>query len=84
MASLVTHKGYHAGREPANKGRSFPVEVLTDDEVKALKKQFDKWNTQFLLHVNMALIPLSDAEWKDADAEFDAYNKAFTKRKIQR
>ncbi len=36
MASVVTQKGYHAGREPANKGRSYPVEVLTDDEVKAL------------------------------------------------
>ncbi len=34
MVSVVTDKGYHAGREPANKGRSFPVEVLTDEEVK--------------------------------------------------
>ncbi len=36
MESVVTQKGYHAGREPANKGRSYPVEVLTDDEVRAL------------------------------------------------
>jgi site-specific recombinase XerD len=36
MASLVTQKGYHAGREPVNKGRSYPVEVLTGDEVRAL------------------------------------------------
>ncbi len=36
MAPVITQKGYHAGREPANKGRSYPVEVLTDDEVKAL------------------------------------------------
>lgn len=36
MVSVVTDKGYHAGREPANKGRSFPVEVLTDEEVKNL------------------------------------------------
>ena len=34
--SVVPQKGYHAGREPANKGRSFPVEVLSDEEVKAL------------------------------------------------
>jgi site-specific recombinase XerD len=32
----VTTKGYHRGRVPANKGRKFPAEVLTPDEVKAL------------------------------------------------
>ena len=36
MASPVTVKGYHKGREPANKGRKFPAEVLTSDEAKAL------------------------------------------------
>lgn len=36
MVSPVTVKGYHKGREPANKGRKFPAEVLTPDEAKAL------------------------------------------------
>jgi integrase/recombinase XerD len=34
--SPVTLPSYRLGREPANKGRTFPVEVLTPDEVYAL------------------------------------------------
>ena len=32
----VTDPGYHRGREPANKGKRYPPEVLTPDEVRAL------------------------------------------------
>ncbi len=28
--------GYHAGREPANKAKTFPAEILSPDEVRAL------------------------------------------------
>lgn len=38
MTSPVTTPGYHAGRIAPNKGRSFPAEVLTPDEVNALIK----------------------------------------------
>ena len=36
MSSPIITPGYHAGRTAPNKGRTFPVEVLTEDEVKAL------------------------------------------------
>ena len=36
MKSPVTARGHHKGREAPNKGRTFPPEVLTEDEVKAL------------------------------------------------
>ena len=36
VVSPVTVKGYHKGREPANKGKKFPAEVLAPDEAKAL------------------------------------------------
>jgi site-specific recombinase XerD len=36
LTSPVTTPGYHSGRTAPNKGRSFPAEVLTPDEVKAL------------------------------------------------
>jgi integrase/recombinase XerD len=32
----ITVKGYHRGRIPANKGRTFPAEILTPDEVRGL------------------------------------------------
>ncbi len=38
MTSPVIAPGYHAGRTSPNKGRSFPAEVLTPDEVTALIK----------------------------------------------
>ncbi len=31
-----TEKGFNAGREPANKGKKYPPEVLTPDEVRGL------------------------------------------------
>jgi site-specific recombinase XerD len=34
--SPITTPGYHTGRTAPNKGRTFPPEVLTEDEVKAL------------------------------------------------
>ena len=36
MNSPAFEKGYHEGREPANKGRTYPPEVLTGEEVRAL------------------------------------------------
>lgn len=36
MPPRVTDKGYHQGREPANKGRTLPPEILTVDEVDSL------------------------------------------------
>jgi site-specific recombinase XerD len=34
--SPATAPGYHAGRAPANKGKTYPAEILTPDEVRAL------------------------------------------------
>jgi site-specific recombinase XerD len=36
MSSPVTEPGYHSGRPAPNRGRTFPAEILTPDEVKAL------------------------------------------------
>jgi site-specific recombinase XerD len=36
MSSPIITPGYHTGRTAPNKGRTFPPEVLTADEVKAL------------------------------------------------
>ena len=36
MATRVTEPGYRQGRVPANKGRTYPAEVLTSDEVNSL------------------------------------------------
>jgi site-specific recombinase XerD len=36
MVSPAVEKGYHTGREPANKGKTYPPEVLTSDEVRGL------------------------------------------------
>ena len=35
----VTEPGYHRGRVPPNKGKTYPVEILTPDEVRALAAQ---------------------------------------------
>lgn len=39
MRPAVTMPGYHQGREPANKGKKYPAEILTLDEVAALFRQ---------------------------------------------
>ena len=36
ITTPVTQPGYHTGREAPNKGRAFPPEILTTDEVKSL------------------------------------------------
>jgi len=36
MRSPATAKGFHKGREPANKGKTYPPEVLTEGEVRGL------------------------------------------------
>ena len=38
----VTRPGHHRGRIPANRGKTFPVEVLTPGEVRALLAQCSK------------------------------------------
>ena len=39
MRPAVTMPGYHKGRPPANKGRKYPAEILTPDEIAALFSQ---------------------------------------------
>ncbi len=36
----VTHPGYHKGRIPPNKGRRYPIEILTPREVSAVLEAF--------------------------------------------
>ena len=36
MPIRVTDKGYHQGRTPANKGKTYPAEILTPDEANSL------------------------------------------------
>ncbi len=36
MSSIVVTSGYHRGRTAPNKGKTYPPEVLTEDEVKTL------------------------------------------------
>ena len=50
MGSSVTQPGYHKGRVPANKGRRYPAEVLTADEVRALLAQCSENSTLGLRH----------------------------------
>lgn len=50
MRSLVTQLGYHKGRVPANKGQTYPAEVLTPDEVRALLVQCSKTSSLGLRH----------------------------------
>lgn len=40
--SPITEPGYHLGREPGNKGRQFPAEVLTSDEIRAMLRLLPK------------------------------------------
>ena len=46
----VTQPGYHGGRVPANKGRTYPAEVLTPDEVLALLGQCSTTSSLGLRH----------------------------------
>ena len=39
MASSITKPGYRRAQSPANKGKTYPAEVLTPDEVRALLGQ---------------------------------------------
>ncbi|MGI8517898.1 MAG: tyrosine-type recombinase/integrase [Acidimicrobiia bacterium] len=39
MRPAVTMPGYHKGREPANKGKKYPAEILTPAELAALFQQ---------------------------------------------
>ncbi len=46
----VTQPGYHRGRVPANKGRTYPAEVLTPDEVLTLLGQCSTTSSLGLRH----------------------------------
>ena len=50
MGIDVTQPGYHRGRVPANKGRTYPAEVLTPDEVIALLGQCSQTSSLGLRH----------------------------------
>ena len=50
MGSLVTQPGYHRGRVPANKGRTYPAEVLTPDEIHELLLQCSETSTLGIRH----------------------------------
>lgn len=54
MRPPVTMPGYHKGREPANKGKKYPAEILTPTEVLALLDQIS--TTSSLGLRNRALI----------------------------
>ncbi len=55
----VTDPGYHRGREPANKGKRYPPEVLTPDEIRALLARYS--TTSSLWQRNRALITVPTA-----------------------
>jgi len=46
----VTDPGYHRGRIPASKGKTYPVEILTPDEVRALAAQCSKTSSSGIRH----------------------------------
>ncbi|MGH8959549.1 MAG: tyrosine-type recombinase/integrase [Acidimicrobiia bacterium] len=56
MRPAVTMPGYHTGRVPANKGKKYPAEILTPEEVRALFAQIS--TTTSLGLRNRALITL--------------------------
>jgi site-specific recombinase XerD len=76
MASRILQPGYRKGQAPTNKGKTFPAEVLTPDEVRALLAQCSTTSNYGLRH--RALITLLyrtglrlgealDLELKDVD-----------------
>ncbi len=56
MGSSITKPGYRKGRSPANKGRTYPAEVLTPEELRALLAQCSATSSYGLRH--RALITL--------------------------
>jgi len=46
----ITQPGYHYGRIPASKGRTYPVEILTPDEVRALLAQCSATSSYGIRH----------------------------------
>ncbi len=46
----VTRPGYHRERVPASKGKTFPVEILTPDDVRALAAQCSITSSSGLRH----------------------------------
>ena len=46
----ITRPGYHLGRIPASKGKTYPVEILTPDEVRALLAQCSQTSSYGIRH----------------------------------
>ena len=46
----ITRPGYHLGRTPASKGKTYPVEILTPDEVRALLAQCSPTSSYGIRH----------------------------------
>jgi integrase/recombinase XerC len=57
MASSITEPGYRRGRPPANKGRTYPAEVLTPEEVRALLAQCSATSSYGLRHRALIALP---------------------------
>ena len=50
MASSITEPGYRKGQSPASKGKTYPAEVLTPDEVRALLAECSATSSYGLRH----------------------------------
>ena len=50
MATRVTDPGKHHGRPSANKGKTYPVEILTPDEVRGLAAQCSVTSSRGIRH----------------------------------
>jgi len=46
----VTDPGYHRGRAPANKGKTYPAEILIPDEIRALAAQCSTTSSSGIRH----------------------------------
>ena len=56
MGPQITDPGYRRGQSPANKGKSYPAEVLTPEEVRSMLAQCSTTSSYGLRH--RALITL--------------------------
>ncbi len=52
----VTDLGYHRGRTPATKGKTYPVEILTPDEVRAVAAQCSTTTSYGIRHRSLIVL----------------------------
>jgi len=50
VVNKILQPGYHRGRAPANKGKTYPAEILTPDEIRALAAQCSTTTTYGIRH----------------------------------